>query len=74
MHYHYFTLEQRDALASQIRAQMAGRQGERQSDALAALRSPGYGVCESCQADIPFVHLLEDPLARFCRRCTQAAR
>lgn len=69
MRYHYFTLEQRDALARQIHANFhEGRQPELDS-ALTRLRSPDYGVCEECSGDIPFVRLLSDPLARRCRSC-----
>lgn len=68
MHYHYFTLEQRDALARQIR-DVASHLGYQPDKAVEALRSPAYGVCEACEADIPFVRLLEDPMQRLCARC-----
>lgn len=66
MHYHYFTLEQRDALSRQIRS-LPWKEGA--GAALDFLRSPEYGVCESCGDDIPFTRLLQDPLARRCARC-----
>ena len=63
MHYHYFTLEQRDALERSIR----DRGGD--SDLLRRLHSAEYGICESCGADIPYVALMESPGARYCARC-----
>ena len=68
MHYHYFTLEQRDALARQI-LDLTRRHGESPGRALSSLHSPDYGICEACGADIPFVRLLEDPFQRLCSRC-----
>jgi RNA polymerase-binding transcription factor DksA len=61
MHYHYFTLEQRNVLE---RLMSSLPQAERN-----ALHSPEYGVCESCGADIPFVRLMADPLLRRCPAC-----
>jgi RNA polymerase-binding transcription factor DksA len=71
MRYHYFTLEQREALSRAIRGMMASedRAGGGLPIALERLRSPEYGVCEVCEGDVPFVRLLADPLARRCRRC-----
>ena len=66
MHYHYFTLEQRDALSRQIR-DLPGQDGA--GPALDFLRSPEYGICEACGDDIPFTRLLQDPLSRRCARC-----
>ena len=66
MHYHYFTLEQRDALAQAIQAR-AGEPG--MAAAAARLHSPEYGVCESCGADIPFARMMADPGLRRCARC-----
>ncbi len=66
MHYHYFTLEQRDALSQQIRG-LPSKDGA--GAALEFLRSPEYGVCEACGDDIAFVRLLQDPLLRRCARC-----
>jgi RNA polymerase-binding transcription factor DksA len=71
MHYHYFTLEQREALSRQIQGLLQKKQDtEGIVSALAALRSPAYGVCEACEADIPFVQLLDEPMRRLCRRCS----
>ena len=66
MHYHYFTLEQRNTLAEVMRSRLAepGVATE-----LERLRSPGYGVCESCGADIPFVKLAANPGLRRCSHC-----
>lgn len=61
MHYHYFTLEQRNELA-QVMSGLP--EAERRT-----LSSPDYGVCEACGADIPFVRLMADPLIRRCRDC-----
>jgi len=66
MHYHYFTIEQRDFLAQWIRARMAEPGMEA---ALERLYTPEFGVCESCEADIPFAHLKENPRLRRCVRC-----
>ena len=63
MHYHYFTLEQRDALERMIRDQKGG------AELLRRLHSPEYGVCETCGADIPYVSLMKFPAARFCTNC-----
>ncbi len=66
MHYHYFTLEQRSALETAIRSRLAepGMQ-----DALERLRTPQFGVCESCGADIPFVKLAGNPRLTRCLSC-----
>jgi RNA polymerase-binding transcription factor DksA len=61
MHYHYFTLEQRNSL-EQVMSGLP--ETERK-----ALHEPDYGVCESCGADIPFVRLLAEPLSRLCPAC-----
>jgi len=61
MHYHYFTLEQRNVLEGLMSSLP---QTQRNS-----LHSPDYGVCESCGADIPFVRLMADPLLRRCPAC-----
>ena len=66
MHYHYFTLEQRSALEQAIRSQLAEPD---MKVALERLRSPEFGVCESCGADIPFVRLAGDPLLKRCPSC-----
>jgi RNA polymerase-binding transcription factor DksA len=66
MHYHYFTLEQRAALESTIRARLIE---PGMSSALGRLRTPDYGVCEVCGGDIPFVRLARDPTLTRCRSC-----
>ena len=63
MHYHYFTLEQRDSLEQLIRA----RPGH--ADLLKRLHSPEYGVCAACGDDIPYVRLLHAPAAVLCPAC-----
>ena len=66
MHYHYFTLEQRNALAELMRSRLA-EPGI--ADALERLRTPDYGVCESCGADIPYAKLTANPRLRRCPTC-----
>ena len=66
MHYHYFTLEQRDALARAIQARIAE---PGMGTALERLRAADYGVCESCGEDIAFVQLLRNPRLHRCSRC-----
>jgi RNA polymerase-binding transcription factor DksA len=61
MHYHYFTLEQRNELA-QVMSGLP--EAERKP-----LNAPDYGVCEACGGDIPFVRLLADPRLRRCAAC-----
>ncbi len=61
MHYHYFTLEQRNILE---RVMSGLPETQRQ-----ALHQPDYGVCERCGGDIPFIRLLAEPLARRCPAC-----
>ena len=63
MHYHYFTLEQRNTLA-EIMSNLP--ETERR-----ALHQPDYGVCEACGGDIPYVKLLAEPLARRCPACRE---
>ncbi len=41
--------------------------------ALSHLREGGYGICASCQADIPFDRLKAEPWAQRCVSC-EAAR
>jgi RNA polymerase-binding transcription factor DksA len=65
MHYHYFTLEQRNALVDIIR----GLPETQRNSALDRLRSPDYGVCEACGGDIPFVRLVANPLVKRCPGC-----
>ena len=66
MHYHYFTLEQRRALEDAIRSRLA-EPGMR--DALQRLRTPQFGVCESCGGDIPYAKLTGDPGLTRCLSC-----
>jgi RNA polymerase-binding transcription factor DksA len=67
MHYHYFTLEQRESLERQIRAMISHPPA--QAETLRRLRSPEYGVCRRCGADIPFVRLMARPEAVHCAAC-----
>jgi RNA polymerase-binding transcription factor DksA len=66
MHYHYFTLEQRDELAEAIRARI---DEPGMNAALERLHAPDYGVCESCGGDIPFARLMHNPRLHRCCRC-----
>lgn len=67
MHYHYFTLEQRESLERQIRSRIPSPPV--QAEVLQRLHSPDYGVCRGCGADIPFVRLMEQPAALYCANC-----
>jgi DnaK suppressor protein len=69
MHYHYFTLEQRDALEKEIRARNASEPALQR--ALQRLRQPDYGVCIECGNDIAFVRLQADPDALHCADCAR---
>jgi len=69
MHYHYFTLEQRDALEAEIRARTAAEPALQM--ALQRLRQPDYGVCIECGNDIAFVRLQADPDALHCADCSR---
>lgn len=64
MHYHYFTLEQRESLERLIRSRAPA-----QPELIEHLHSPDYGVCAGCGADIPYTRLLEAPSARLCKHC-----
>ena len=66
MHYHYFTIEQRNTLAELIRARLAE---PGMAAVLERLHTPEFGVCESCEADIPFARLQANPRLRRCVRC-----
>lgn len=66
MHYHYFTIEQREALAQLMHARMAEPGME---TALRRLHAPEFGVCETCGDDIPFVQLRANPRLTHCARC-----
>ena len=69
MHYHYFTIEQRSALENAMR----GRLGEPGIElALQRLRTPSFGVCESCGSDIAYVELIGNPTLKRCARCQPA--
>jgi RNA polymerase-binding transcription factor DksA len=70
MHYHYFTLEQRDRLAQAIRSRI-GEPG--MSTALVRLHDADYGVCECCGGDIAFVRLMRNPRLHRCERCLDEA-
>ena len=69
MRYHYFTLEQRDALEAQIRARTASEPVLQ--TALQRLHQPDYGVCIECGKDIAFVRLEADPEALHCGDCAR---
>lgn len=64
MHYHYFTLEQRDNLARAIAARGPGME-----HLLSHLHSPDFGVCGKCGGDIAYIRLLELPDADRCDTC-----
>lgn len=66
MHYHYFTIEQREALAQAMRARLAEPGMAR---ALQRLHTPDFGVCEACGADIAFVRLEHEPRLVRCPTC-----
>ena len=66
MHYHYFTIEQRNLLTERMRARSAEPGMEA---ALKRFHTPEFGVCESCEADIPFAELRDNPQLRRCPRC-----
>ena len=66
MHYHYFTIEQRNVLTELMRARSAEPGME---TALKRLHAPEFGVCDSCENDIPFAQLRVNPLLTRCPRC-----
>jgi len=68
MHYHYFTLEQRDALSRQI-LDLTAQDAGRKASAIDYLHSPEYGICQVCGADIPYVRLLDNPFQKTCEHC-----
>lgn len=70
MHYHYFTIEQREALAHAMRNRMTE---PGMNLALERLHTPEFGVCESCGADIAFSALCGNPTLKRCPRCQPAA-
>lgn len=67
MHYHYFTIEQREALERRIRAGIGDV--PRQAETLRRLHSPEFGVCRACGADIPYVRLMAQPDTVYCAAC-----
>jgi RNA polymerase-binding transcription factor DksA len=67
VHYHYFTIEQREALERAIRARAA--RDAQTAVLLQRLHAPDYGVCARCGADIAYTILAEDPAATLCRAC-----
>jgi RNA polymerase-binding transcription factor DksA len=67
MHYHYFTLEQRDHLEQAIR-DLATCPTELQL-ALDRLHSPDYGTCDACGTDIDYVEMIEAPALTLCPAC-----
>lgn len=69
MHYHYLTLEQRDALERRLRATSPDER--HLQAALQRLRQPDYGVCIECGKDIAFVRLEADPGALHCGDCAR---
>jgi RNA polymerase-binding transcription factor DksA len=68
MHYHYLTIEQREALERRLRASLSGRALQA---ALQRLHQPDYGVCIECGKDIAFVRLEADPDALHCGACAR---
>ena len=68
MHYHYFTLEQRQALERAIRQRMMEPGME---TVLERLRTPDFGVCESCGEPIGKARLQAFPRATLCVACKQ---
>jgi RNA polymerase-binding transcription factor DksA len=69
MHYHYFTIEQREALERAMRARLADE--PRMQSALARLHTAEFGVCAGCGQDIPYARLADDPAATLCRGCQE---
>lgn len=69
MHYHYLTLEQRDALEKGLRLRIHAQ--PELDAALERLRQPDYGVCIECGSDIAFVRLEADPDALHCADCAR---
>lgn len=69
MHYHYLTLEQRDALEQRMRSSI--RSESQLQAALQRLHQPDYGVCIECGKDIAFVRLDADPDALHCGDCAR---
>jgi RNA polymerase-binding transcription factor DksA len=68
MHYHYFTIEQRESLEQRIRS----GHGHDAQQLLQRLHSPDYGVCQRCGVDIPYVRLMTSPGMLYCAACESA--
>ena len=71
MHYRYFTLEQRDHLEQAMRDRASSP-----TDlvlALDRLHTPDYGTCAACGVEMPYVELIEEPLATLCPACRAKA-
>jgi len=66
MHYHYFTLEQRESLRNLM---IASLEGEPLQKALERLHEPDYGTCMRCGKDIAYALLADDPARIICRDC-----
>jgi RNA polymerase-binding transcription factor DksA len=69
LHYHYLTLEQREALEKLIRSRIGAQPDV--AAALERLHQPDYGVCIECCKDIAFVRLEADPAALHCASCAR---
>jgi RNA polymerase-binding transcription factor DksA len=67
MHYHYFTIEQRESLKELMQRRL---DGEPLQKALERLHEPDYGTCTRCGKDIAFVLLEDNPAALLCRACS----
>jgi len=67
MDYRYFTLEQRAHLEQAMReAAATPTELER---ALERLHSPALGNCEACGSEMPYVAMIEAPVATLCPAC-----
>jgi RNA polymerase-binding transcription factor DksA len=69
MHYHYFTIEQRNTLADAMRSRIAE---PGMKSAFERLHTPEFGVCETCGGDIAFTRLTQNPRLRRCPACLSA--
>jgi RNA polymerase-binding transcription factor DksA len=68
LHYHYLTLEQREALEKLIRSRVGALDVDA---ALGRLHEPDYGTCIECGKDIAFARLEADPAALHCAPCAR---
>ncbi len=66
MHYHYFTIEQRESLKALMQRRL---DGEALQKALGRLHEPDFGTCTRCGNDIAFALLEDNPAALLCREC-----